>query len=51
MAYQNLSIILSPAQKADILSKVTALKTAMPFLINLSNEERQRLRKVAENNR
>lgn len=48
MSYQNLSITLSPEEKAGIISKITELKALLPFLINLTLEERVNLRKVAE---
>jgi hypothetical protein len=48
MGYNNLSVSLTAAQKADILTQITAVKTSLNFLINLTPEERKRLRKVAE---
>lgn len=46
MAYSNLSVSLSPEQKADILAKIDAVKAALPFLVNLNARERVTLRKV-----
>jgi len=48
MSYQNLSVSLTPQQKADIIAKITAVKTSMNFLVNLTNHDRRFLRKVAE---
>ncbi len=48
MSYQNLSISLTAQQKADVIVKITAVKAALPFLINLTPDERHALRKVAE---
>jgi len=48
MSYQNLSVTITSQQKAEIIEKIAAVKAALPFLINLTPDERQALRKVAE---
>jgi len=48
MSYQNLSVTLSAQQKAEIIEKIAAVKAALPFLVNLTPDERHSLRKVAE---
>jgi hypothetical protein len=48
MSYQNLSVILTPAQKAAIIAQINVVKAGLTFLINLSPAERKKMRKVAE---
>jgi len=48
MSYQNLSVSLTPAQKTTVITQITAVKTTLNFLINLTPAERKKLRKVAE---
>jgi len=48
MSYQNLSVSLTPAQKATIITQINAVRTSLNFMINLSPAERKKLRKVAE---
>lgn len=48
MSYQNLSVTLTAQQKTEIIEKISDLKAALPFLVNLTPDERQALRKVAE---
>lgn len=48
MSYQNLSVSLTPAQKATIITQINAVRTSLNFMINLSPAERMKLRKVAE---
>jgi hypothetical protein len=48
MSYSNLSVSLTPAQKTDIITKINAVKSSLTFMVNLTAEERKKLRKVAE---
>ncbi|WP_028982086.1 hypothetical protein [Sporocytophaga myxococcoides] len=48
MGYQKLSAKLDAERVARIISKIQELKAELDFVINLSNEERKTLRKVAE---
>lgn len=43
MAYQNLQIAISPADKTFILQKIQDLKTIMTFVINLTLKERKKI--------
>lgn len=45
MPVLSLSISITPADKAAILTKIGEIKALMPFLINLTPQERKRLRK------
>ena len=45
MSSLNLSVQLAAADKAAILTKIGEIKALLPFLINLTPKERQRLRK------
>lgn len=46
MPYNNLSFAITPAQKAAIKAAADAIRTNLPFLINLSLDERKTLRKI-----
>jgi hypothetical protein len=46
MSYQNLSAAIVAADKDAVLTAIQTIKTKLPFLINLSNEERIKLRKM-----
>lgn len=48
MPYQNISVELTPAQYDAIVAKLNELKALLPFLINLTPEERQSLPKMGE---
>jgi hypothetical protein len=45
MPILSLSISISDADKAAILTSIADIKTKMPFLVNLTPTERKRLRK------
>ena len=46
MGYGNISAVLSPETKASIKQKVDGIKADMAFLINLTVDERKRLRPI-----
>lgn len=46
MSYSNISATLSAADKQAILQAAQLIKTKLPFLINLTTKERQKLRKM-----
>jgi hypothetical protein len=46
MSYSNISATLSAADKQAILQAVQTIKTKLPFLINLNEQERKNLRKM-----
>ncbi|MDD5570538.1 MAG: hypothetical protein PHD97_05195 [Bacteroidales bacterium] len=46
MAYNNISVSLTDAQKVALRTSIAALKNMLPFLINLTPAERKRLRKT-----
>jgi hypothetical protein len=46
MAYANISAALAALDKSDILTKINDIDTLLVFLINLTSEERQDLRKA-----
>lgn len=46
MPYSNLSFSITAAQKAAISAAVDTIRTNLPFLINLSLNERKTLRKI-----
>jgi hypothetical protein len=48
MAYQNLSAAVTPAQITAIQSAIAALKTNLPFLVNLTKTERAALSKMGD---
>lgn len=48
MGYKKISADLNEERMAKIIAKIEDLKAELDFLINLSNEERKRLRKAAE---
>lgn len=48
MPYQNLSATVSPDELQEIKDAIAALKAKLPFLISLTNEERQRLFKMGD---
>ena len=46
MSYSNISASLSAADKQAILQAVQVIKTKLPFLINLNEQDRKTLRKM-----
>lgn len=46
MSYQNISAVLTAADKTAIQAAVQTIKTKLPFLVNLNSQERKRLRKM-----
>lgn len=46
MAYANLSVVITDAQKTEVLNHLQGLKNALNFFISLSDEERKKMRKV-----
>jgi len=46
MPYSNISAVLSPADVSGINGALTAIETALPFLINLTEEERKTIYKM-----
>lgn len=48
MGYKKISADLNEERMAKIIAKIEDLKAELDFLVNLSKEERKRLRKVAE---
>ena len=46
MSYSNISATLTDVQKTAFKTGVQSLKTPLTFLVNLSNDERQKLRKT-----
>ncbi|MFH0894014.1 MAG: hypothetical protein V2A54_06230, partial [Bacteroidota bacterium] len=46
MAYSNISAALTVAQKASIKANIDAIKTILIFLVNLTPQERMKLRKT-----
>lgn len=49
MPYQNISAVLSAADQASILAKLNEIRALLPFLINLTPEERSTLPKMGDN--
>lgn len=43
-----ISVTLSPADKAAVLAAITTIKTKLPFLVNLTMEERRQLNKMSD---
>jgi hypothetical protein len=48
MGYSNLSAALSPAQITTIQTSIAAIKTGLPFLVNLTKDERSTLSKMSD---
>jgi len=48
MPYQNISAELKPAEKNEILDLINQINQKLPFLINLTPEERQSLPKMGD---
>lgn len=46
MGYGNISYVMTPKLKEEIRLKLEGVKTGMPFLVNLTTEERIKLRKI-----
>ena len=46
MSYSNISASLSAADKQAILQAIQTIKSKLPFLINLNEQERKKLRKM-----
>jgi hypothetical protein len=46
MSYSNISASLSAADKQAVLQAVQTIKSKLPFLVNLNEEERKKLRKM-----
>ena len=43
-----ISVVITPEQKADILAKIAALNSAMSFLIGLTDEQRRKMLKMGD---
>lgn len=46
MSYQNISAAITAADKTAIQTAIQTIKTKLPFMVNLSQQERKRLRKM-----
>jgi len=49
MSYQNISATVSAADKQAVRTAVTAIRTTLPFLVNLTPDERKNLYKTGPN--
>jgi hypothetical protein len=48
MPYQNISAVLSDEDAAAIQSAIATIESKLPFLVNLTNDEKQSLAKMGE---
>lgn len=48
MPYQNLTASLTDAEKSNILDRLNQIQTALPFLINLTSDERMSFYKMGD---
>ena len=46
MSYQNISAVITAADKEAVQTAVQTIKAKLPFLVNLNPQERKRLRKM-----
>lgn len=46
MAYQNISAVISAADKTAVQTAIQTIKAKLPFLVNLNPQERKKLRKM-----